>query len=307
MTVRSLDFLDLPLLPRFGRDLLVLDSAQALTQGSLLGVRTLLASLVPHHPLHTAVCMQDGLALIGQIVLKEDEASARLTFLAPSERVPDLALPLLDHLAAHSGEWGALHLLSEVDENQPAFNALRQAGFAMYARQRVWKLAEVTAQTVDNGWQPAGDADWNTVQSLHAQIVPALIQPVAPLPKLPSGLVCRTQTGLQAYVGVTRGSRGIWLQPLIPPDSSCPAARLASLVQYVQAGTHLPVYLCVRSYQAWLEAGLSELGALAHPPQAVMVRRLARTIKESQLIRSPEKNLAKAKPAAPVARSTSER
>ena len=38
-----------------------------------------------------------------------------------------------------------------------------------------------------------------------------------------------------------------------------------------------------------------------------MVRRLAQTVKESQLIRSPEKNLAKAKPAAPVARSTSER
>jgi hypothetical protein len=58
----------------------------------------------------------------------------------------------------------------------------------------------------------------------------------------------------------------------------------------------------VRSYQAWLETALEDLGAEAGPRQAVMVRRLVKTIKEQQPISVMEKVLAKAKPAAPVSR-----
>jgi hypothetical protein len=307
MTVRPLDLLDLPLLPRFRRGLVMLDSARALTQGSPLGAGTLLASLNPRRLLHTALCSEDGLALMGQVLLNEGEASARLTFLSPAERIDGMTLPLLDHLAAQAGEWGALHVLAEVDENQPAFRALRQAGFAMYAWQRVWKLPGSGAPGGEDPWQPADDLDWHAVQSLHAQIVPALIQPVDTLPAQVSGLVCRVEGNVQAYVGVSRGSQGIWLQPLVPPDSACPPDRLAGLVRRLAGTSPFPVYLCVRSYQAWLEAGLSELGAEPGPQQAVMVKRLARTVKEAQLVRVPEKNLAKAKPAAPMARTSSER
>jgi hypothetical protein len=56
----------------------------------------------------------------------------------------------------------------------------------------------------------------------------------------------------------------------------------------------------VRSYQAWLEAVLEDLGAQAGSIQAVMVRRLAKTVKEVQPVTVMEKVLAKAKPAAPM-------
>jgi hypothetical protein len=36
-----------------------------------------------------------------------------------------------------------------------------------------------------------------------------------------------------------------------------------------------PVYICVRSYQSWIEHNLENLGALAGPQQAVMVKHLA--------------------------------
>jgi hypothetical protein len=68
-----------------------------------------------------------------------------------------------------------------------------------------------------------------------------------------------------------------------------------------------PVYVCVRSYQAWLETVLEDLGADAGPRQAVMVRRLAKTIKEPQAIPVMEQVLAKAKPAAPVTRIENEK
>jgi hypothetical protein len=35
-----------------------------------------------------------------------------------------------------------------------------------------------------------------------------------------------------------------------------------------------PIYLCVRSYQSWLEAAIKEIGAEVSPRQAVMVRQL---------------------------------
>jgi hypothetical protein len=56
----------------------------------------------------------------------------------------------------------------------------------------------------------------------------------------------------------------------------------------------------VRSYQAWLESILEDLGAQAGPRQAVMVRRLAKLQKVEEKISAMDKVLVK--PTAPVAR-----
>jgi len=303
MTVRSLDLLDLPLLSRYRRDVLPLYSARILTRGNPLGAMAMLSYLNPRRHIYTAVASENGNSLMGQVILNGNETSARLTFLAPAENINGLALPLLDHLTMQAGDWGAFHLLAEVDEDSPVFRSLRQAGFAMYAWQRVWKLPKLEKPDEDGSWREAEETDWPAIQSLHGQIVPALIQPVDALPKQASGLVCRPEGNLQAYVAVTSGSAGVWLQPLIPPDSGCGPERLAGLTGW----GNRPVYVCVRSYQAWLETVLAELGAEAGPRQAVMVRRLAKTIKEPQAVSVMEKALAKAKPAAPVSRIEGEK
>jgi hypothetical protein len=298
MTVRSLDLLDLPLLSRYRRDVLPLYSARSLTRGNPLSAMAMLSYLNPRRYIYTAVASENGDSLMGQVILKGDETSARLTFLAPAENVNGLTLSLLDHLTTQAGEWGAFHLLAEVDENSPAFRSLRQSGFAMYAWQRIWELPKLEKPDEDGAWHEAEETDWPAVQSLHGQITPALIQPVDALPKQASGLICRTDGNLQAYVAVNSGPAGVWIQPLIPPDSVCGPERLAGLSGW---GSR-PVYVCVRSYQAWLETALEELGAKAGPRQAVMVRRLAKVIKEPLAVSVMEKALAKAKPAAPVTR-----
>jgi len=303
MTVRSLDLLDLPLLSRYRREVLPLYSARILTRGNPLGAMAMLSYLNPRRYIYTAVASENGDSLMGQVILKGEETSARLTFLAPAENINGLTLSLLDHLATQAGEWGAFHMLAEVDENSPAFRSLRQAGFAMYAWQRVWKLPKLENAGGDGPWREAEETDWPAVQSLHGQIIPALIQPVDSLPKQASGLVCRPEGNLQAYVTVDSGPAGVWIQPLVLPDSRCGPERLAGLGDGTSRGWgSRPVYVCVRSYQAWLETALEDLGAEAGPRQAVMVRRLAKTIKEAQTVPVMEKVLAKAKPAAPVAR-----
>jgi hypothetical protein len=303
MTVRSLDILDLPSLSRYRRDVLSLYGARTLTRGNPLGAMALLSYLNPRRNVYTAIASENDVSLMGQVILKEDETSARLTFLAPGINSNGLTLSLLDHLTTQAGEWGAFHLLAEVEENSPVFRSLRQAGFSVYAWQRVWKLPRPDMPDENSSWRQAEEIDWPAVQSLHGQIVPALIQPVDALPKQVSGLVCHPEGALQAYVSVVSGPAGIWIQPLVPPDSGCGPGRLAGLSGW---GSR-PVYICVRSYQAWLETVLEDLGAEAGPRQAVMVRRLAMIVKEPMAVSVMEKALVKAKPAAPVSRIENEK
>jgi hypothetical protein len=299
MIVRSLDVLDLPLLSRYRRDMLALDSARILTHGNPLGAVAMLSYLDPRRHIYTAVATENGSSLMGQVTLHEEETSARMTFLAPAEALNGLTLPLLDHLVTQAGEWGAFHLLAEVDEDSPAFRLLRQAGFAMYAWQRIWKNPSPDRAEHKDIWRQAAETDWPAVQSLYGQIVPALLHPVEALPKQVMGLVC-SQGNLQAYVSVSSGPKGIWIQPIVPPDSDCVSEQLAGLTHALSDRRSRPIHVCVRSYQAWLESVLEDLGAQAGPRQAVMVKRLAAPIKEAQAITVMEKVLVKAKPAAPI-------
>ena len=302
MTVRHLDFLDLPFLMRYRQAILSLDSARLLTRGNPLGATALLSYLNPRRNLFTAIVSEEGHTLMGQFLLVDDSTSARLTFLAPEDEINGLTLPLLDHLAQQAGEWGAQHILAEVDEDSPAFKVLRQAGFSMYAWQRVWKLPVLTGRARMEDWQDVDGQDWIAVQCLHSQIVPALLQPVENLPRHPTGLVCFDGHELQACTFYASGPKGVWLKPLVMPDSFCFPGQVHSLVHAVDPWGNRPVYVCVRSYQAWLESSLEELGAEAGRRQAVMVKRLTLPVKELQAVPAMEKALAKVKPASPAAR-----
>jgi hypothetical protein len=301
MTVRPLDLLDLPLLPRYRRSIISLDASRALTHGNPLGALAFLSYLNPRRTIYTAVASADGLSLMGQVALKDDEPSARLAFITPQENANGLTLSLMDHLATQAGGWGAFHLLAEVDEDNAVFKSLRQAGFNMYAWQRIWRLPAMKAG--GSAWRRVEEVEWPAVQALHGQIVPALIQPVDPLPQQAAGLVCRQDGVLQAYATISSGPSGTWIQPLVPPEIGCSAELLASLPGL----GNRPAFICVRSYQAWLETVLEEIGAEAGARQAVMVKRLAKLVKEPASVPMVEKAFAKVKPTASVSRSDGER
>ncbi|MDI6768118.1 MAG: hypothetical protein QMD04_00410 [Anaerolineales bacterium] len=298
MTIRSLDLLDLPSLARYSRDVLPLDSARMLTRGNPLGAAALLSYLNPRRHIYTAVSTDGAVSFIGQVAQQYGETFARLSFLAPSAALDGGEIALLDHLAAQAGEWGALHLLAEVDEQCMVFKSLRKSGFSMYAWQRVWKLAELPPHQNVPAWQETVSSDLIAIQSMHSQIVPALIHPVDSAPRKPGGLVCKTKGEMKAYISLDSGPAGIWLQPLVHPDSDCVPEKFSALLDDIPLRAGRPVYVCVRSYQAWLESALEGLGAEAGPRQAVMVKRLAKMQKVEEKISVMEKAL---KPAAPIA------
>lgn len=282
MTIRPLDFLDLPIIARYRNDVLTLDSARALTRGHPLGAMGLLAYINLSRHLYAAIDNGGESALLGGVIHTRGELFARLLYLAPSSNLHDPQLPtLIEHLASQAGEWQAAHVIAEVDETSDVFPALRKSGFSVYAWQRVWdvSLLEKTESTTGLSWRHLQSVDLHVVQSLHYQIVPQLLHPVEPAPNRSTGFL---HQGMRCFASVTSGMYGIVLTPLIYPDESDAGEKILSLVANLQDRRGRPVYLNVRSYQAWLEPVLEDLGAKASVRQAVMVKHLARMVKDGQ-------------------------
>lgn len=282
MTIRPLDLLDLPTIARYRNDVLTLDSTRTLTRGHPLGAMGLLAYINPARHLYAAVKNQDGAVLLGGIIHTRGDTYAKLLYLAPSFNLNDPELPaLIEHLAAQAGEWQAFHVIAEVDETSNVFMALRRSGFAVYAWQRVWDVSGIgkTESGSHPGWRRARSVDLPAIQSLYYQIVPQLLHPVDPAPNRPNGFI---HMDGHCFANVNYGVYGVMLTPMILPSEDDVSGKVISLLGSLPDRRGRPLYLNVRSYQAWLEPVLEDLGAKASQRQAVMVKYLARLVKEGQ-------------------------
>ncbi len=298
MSIHALDLLDLPTLYRYRSDTVSLDTARLLTRGNPLGAIGVMAYMNPRRHIYSAVSREDGVTVVGGIIHTNGDLFAKLLYLAPASQMDCPALPaLIESLAGQAGTWGAFHVLAEVDETSAAFVPLRKAGFSMYAWQRIWDVTPLAASVphkdgdghAGNGngyakheWTRVNSINLASVQSLYHQIVPPLLQPVERPPKQPTGFICNE--GLRAHVGVNTGMVGIVLFPLIHPEATDVSSKLASLISNLPNRGGRPVYVCVRSYQAWLEPVLEDLGARAGERQAIMVKHLTRLVKDEQSV-----------------------
>jgi len=306
MNVRLFDWRDLPVLHRYRRRCLFLDSALLLTRGMLASTGAWLSSLGAAAGVYTFIGLDEdanAAARVSQTTYTSGSPSARLVFLAPQEAIEPAGMAaLLDYMAVAMGELGALHILAEVDEEHPAFEVLHLAGYAVYARQRIWRLTgEPLGEPAAAHWRACTERDLFSVRTLYTDLVPGLVQQTEPPPtgRL-RGLVTEGEDVL-AYVELHLGPQGIWMQPFIHPDTENVAARLLSLLKNFPGRRTRPIYLCVRSYQSWLEAALEELGAEAGPRQAVMVKRLALTRRAAQPYAVPALNGKSPEPTVPLA------
>jgi hypothetical protein len=233
---------------------------------------------------------------------------AQLTFMTPDEALSSAALPpLLEHLSSQVAERGSFRLLADVDEEALAFEVLRQSGFAIYARQRVWQWKGAPAgESKSNEWRQATDRDLIPVRSLYNNLIPGLVQQVEPFPaERLHGLVYRQEEDVLGFVELRYGHRGIWAQPFIHPDLEDVSVHLASLLANLPSRLSRPVYLCVRSYQSWLEPGLESLGAEPNPRQAMMVKHLAIPQKALRTLALPAIEGGRPEISAPISHSQS--
>lgn len=217
--------------------------------------------------------------MFGQVQHTLGERSARLTYLLPeSASLSPAMVELVEGLSTIAGQMSAFNLLAEVDENAAVFESLRTAGFSVYGWQRIWKMQLPAPEQKQHGghWQPAVVKDEIPIRSLFQSLVPPLVQAAEPLTsRRPDGLVYRNEGELLAYVEVMSGPRGIYLHPLIHPAAEDVENLLKNLAKNLYSSMHRPVYLAVRSYQAWLETALEQLEASCTPRQALMIKRLS--------------------------------
>jgi hypothetical protein len=233
----------------------------------------------PARHVYGAIANGEHDSVLGGIIHSPEDVFAKLLYLAPLSNLGHPELPaLIENLSSQAGTWGAFHVLAEVDELSDAFVPLRKSGFSVYAWQRMWDVSEAAETASRSDWTRMRSVDLPTIQSLYHQIVPPLLQPMEPQPKTPLGWICNHD--VKCYVSVMHGTYGIVLTPLIHPEAVDVSLKLASLIGNLPDRRNRPVYVSVRSYQAWLEPVLADLGAKAGERQAVMVKHLARLVKE---------------------------
>jgi hypothetical protein len=275
--IRPFDWRDLAILHRYRNQGLCLNSALGLTRGTAISSSVLLSFLTPTTGYFTWITADDEIPLLGQLYHSTDSTLARISFLAPHKRTNSpRAQVLIEHLAKQAGNRGAFHILAEIDELAPTFENLRKAGFGVYARQRIWRMdSDIPSKDASSCWRSIKDNHTIEVQTLFQNTVPGLVAQIESLPiKHLQGMVYRAEESLVAFVDLKYGIHGIWAQPFIHPDAANIDGILTSLVNAIPDRRSRPIYLCVRTYQSWLESALSRLDAQPSPLQAVMVKRL---------------------------------
>lgn len=282
MIIRPFDWRDLATLIRYRRRGFFLDTASLLTRGEfIVPANAVLSYFATATGIFTYLCKDqsnDDEPLLGQVSHSQGEQIAHLLFLAPESSFnSDGLLALLEYIVQKIGERGALHLLAEIDDRTTAFENLRKAGFALYVHQRIWQFNNGDeSPPSSNQWRDITKSDVIAVRTLYNTLVPPLVQQVESLPTdQMNGFVYFQDDELLAYAEIKYGQRGVWLQPFIHPDTENVDLRIKELLYNLPNRHSRPIYLCVRSYQSWLEHSLEQMQAEAGPNQAVMVKHLA--------------------------------
>ncbi len=285
--IRPFELRDIATLYRYRHNSLFLDSMTPLLWGrTLIPARAIFSPVAGALGVFTSV-YQDQEAnheiVIAQVAHVTHSRFARFTFITPDAAIESPALTeLVEQLVAHIGQRGAHNLIAEVDEKTRTFEALRQASFSIYSRQHIWRIADKPEKGNEaSPWRPVTSADEFNVRKLYNALVPSLVQQAEPPPwENLRGWVYYDNDELLAFADTTTGPLGLWVQPFIHPEMQAVNLRLRQLFNHIPLRNNHPAFVCLRSYQAWLQNTLEDLGAESSPAQAVMVRRTVTSIQK---------------------------
>ena len=291
ISVRTFAWHDLITFYRYRDKIVCTDSAQTLTHGSPTSPFAFFARFNPSVGVYTCIAPgKDGTPpLIGEMHYAAGDRSAHIGYLMPDESLNHPRLGnLLERLAVQAGSWGAFHLLAEVEENSCAMEGMRRCGLSVYAWQRIWKFStsgdrasRKTSTQSKNGkngrslWQPATSLNEVMIRNLYQSLVPPLVQSAEPLTsRRLLGWIYRQDDEILAYAEGIYGPQGIYLQPLIHPAVENVSQVLADLLATQRNPLGRPIYIAIRSYQAWLETVMRDLECEVAPRHALMVKHL---------------------------------
>jgi len=283
---RAMTLVDLPLIRRLTSSGTVLDSELGLTRDARGPNSLLLSSLLFPRGVYTLVARSNSQPVVGQFRYRPDDLIAHIVYLAPSldDHIEDdtVWLHILDAMAREAGKHGAHSLVAEVETSSNLFQTLRTARFALYVRQIIWRHGPLQPDTAQQpiALTPENENDQIGILSLITNTMPTMLQQVASPPGDMVGLVYRKNGRIEAYIGVSEGKQGVYLLPYLHPDVMSEAADIiTSAIASAERACKVPVYVCVRSYQNWLDNVMHALNFEEWVEQAVMVKQIAAGIK----------------------------
>lgn len=300
--LRSFNIADISLLNAYKNQAVFLNNETYLTDGSGGLTRSaILSPLSSFIGIFTFVCSSNsGQPLLGQVHHEAETSVAYCRFVAPVDGLHSAALPqLVEHMLKCVGERGAQSLVLEVEEDSPAFTALRKPGFSIYARQRVWRLDKAPGAQTTSQWRPVFSRDQLAIQLLRNRLLPGEVQQIETDVDTNDGYVYYRDGELLAFAEVKRGRHGIWLQPFVDLNAEPFDEILFDLLAKLHPRANRPLYICLRSYQNWLEGALIDLEAQPSPRQAVLVRRTVVPFRVEEARRVPVTE-ARAEPTATI-------
>jgi hypothetical protein len=281
--LRSFTIADHGLLHKLQKQSVILNNRILLTRGSgSLSRGALLAPLSVFTGTHTCVSrFSSNQQLVFQYHHVAGSPLAHCVFMTPASALESQAFAAVqDAVIKQLGEAGTHSLIAEVEEVHQAFQVLRNCGFSIYARQRVWKLTSAPEpdDSAKPRWRHALERDDFAIHLLRKSLVPGLVQQIEHESTTAEGYVLRHEGEILAYAEVQRGARGIWVEPFVHLDTQPFDEALRELVARLRPRKTRPVYICLRSYQDWLQDALEDMGAQAGPRQVVMARRTSLTL-----------------------------
>jgi len=290
--------MDLTLVSRLAGDQLIMDTTTALTKD----VRPLEAALLTIVPLAdlglpTLVLREQENGYIGQLKHRLGDTHAHLAILAPappSDADPRPWVQLVEGLLQVATQRGATTVIAELPETaSAAFKILRQVGFVVYARQTIYHYQPTQKLTplplVRLRLRPVVVTDLPYLHLLYAKLLPSLIQQACPYAKPTarnhdSSLVVESIVDgrLLGHLSVSEGRSGLLVRPLLHPDVYDEATAIfQQAIAFWPKVERLPLYVCIRSYQEWLDLPLREAGMHPLDRQILFVKHLAVRAKPS--------------------------
>ena len=283
----AMKLLDLPLMLRLQQNAVVLHSELGLTEDARVQSSALLSSIGFPRGLHTLVAQPEGKDVVGQFRYRPGDTNAHIVYLAPTldETEDDsIWLRMLDAMAEQAGRNGAQTLVGEVEVSHRLFETMRRAGYAVYSRQVIWRHGPITGAPAPAGATVSAETedDQIGIAALLGSTIPRILQTVMGPSTDATGLVYRKDGRIEAYLAYSEGRHGVYLMPYLHPEvlDEAPDIVAAGLRQ-IDRCRRLPIYVCVRGYQGWLENAMRDLGFAPSLEQAVMVKHLTAGVRQA--------------------------
>ncbi len=286
----AVTLVDLPTVRRLIEKSTLLDCELLATRMSPEAYHSVISSLLmlQQRGVYTFVSRSEKQQVVGQFRYKPDDTVAHIVYIAPELDIytDDTAwLHVLDIMAREAGRVGAQALVGEIEEQEPLFETMRTAGYAVYARQELWRRDALNYPSYHRPLKltQAKDEDSGRISGLFMSTVPKLVQQYAIADLDMPHLIYEADGQIAASIAYSEGRHGIYMVPHIRPEylSEAPAIIESALRALPRAG-RLPVYLCVRRYQDWLSGALEGLHFTLQSQQAVMVKHIAAWVRQTR-------------------------